>query len=135
MNIIGNGVDIVENRRIKKSLKNNGFLYRIFTKSEIEQSKKIKNKVNFFAKRFAAKEAFVKALGTGIRNNINFKDISVKNNINGQPLMNISNKLKRLLKQKFKINKYRLYLSLSDEKKHSIAFVIINKIKWLKNIL
>ncbi len=129
MNIIGNGVDIVENRRIKKSLKNNGFLYRIFTKSEIEQSKKIKNKVNFFAKRFAAKEAFVKALGTGIRNNINFKDINVKNNINGQPLMNISNKLKRLLKLKFKINKYRLYLSLSDEKKYSIAFVIINKIK------
>jgi holo-[acyl-carrier protein] synthase len=129
MNIIGNGVDIVENRRIAKSLKNNGFLYRIFTKNEIEQSKKIKNKVNFFAKRFAAKEAFVKALGTGIRNNINFKDINVKNNINGQPLMNISNNLKRLLKQKFKINKYRLYLSLSDEKKHSIAFVIINKIK------
>ncbi len=129
MNIIGNGVDIVENRRIAKSLKNNGFLYRIFTKNEIEQSKKIKNKVNFFAKRFAAKEAFVKALGTGIRNNINFKDINVINNINGQPLMNISNKLKRLLKQKFKINKYRLYLSLSDEKKHSIAFVIINKIK------
>ena len=129
MNIIGNGVDIVENRRIAKSLKNNVFLYRIFTKNEIDQSKKIKNKVNFFAKRFAAKEAFVKALGTGIRNNINFKDINVKNNINGQPLMNISNKLKRLLKQKFKINKYRLYLSLSDEKKHSIAFVIINKIK------
>ena len=129
MNIIGNGVDIVENRRIAISLKNNGFLYRIFTKNEIDQSRKIKNKVNFFAKRFAAKEAFVKALGTGIRNNINFKDISVKNNINGQPLMNISNKLKRLLKQKFKISKYRLYLSLSDEKKHSIAFVIINKIK------
>ncbi len=129
MNIIGNGVDIVENRRIAKSLKNNGFLYRIFTKNEIDQSRKIKNKVNFFAKRFAAKEAFVKALGTGISNNINFKDINVKNNINGQPLMNISNKLKRLLKLKFKINKYRLYLSLSDEKKHSIAFVIINKIK------
>jgi len=135
MNIIGNGVDIVENIRIAKSLKNSDFLYRIFTKNEIEQSKKIKNKVNFFAKRFAAKEAFVKALGTGIRNNINFKDINVINNINGQPLMNISNKLKRLLKLKFKINKYRLYLSLSDEKKHSIAFVIINKIKWLKNLL
>ncbi len=135
MNIIGNGVDIVENRRIAKSLKNNGFLYRIFTKNEINQSRKIKDKINFFAKRFAAKEAFVKALGTGITNNINFKDINVKNNINGQPLMNISNNLKRLLKQKFKINKYRLYLSLSDEKKYSIAFVIINKIKWLKNFL
>ena len=129
MNIIGNGVDIVENRRIAKSMKNNSFLYRIFTKNEINQSRKIKDKINFFAKRFAAKEAFVKALGTGITNNINFKDINVKNNINGQPLMNISNNLKRLLKQKFKINKYRLYLSLSDEKKHSIAFVIINKIK------
>jgi holo-[acyl-carrier protein] synthase len=129
MNIIGNGVDIVENRRIAKSMKNNSFLYRIFTKNEINQSRKIKDKINFFAKRFAAKEAFVKALGTGIRNNINFKDINVKNNINGQPLMNISNNLKRLLKQKFKINKYRLYLSLSDEKKYSIAFVIINKIK------
>ena len=135
MNIIGNGVDIVENIRIAKSLKNSDFLYRIFTKNEIEQSKKIKNKVNFFAKRFAAKEAFVKALGTGIRNNINFKDINVINNINGQPLMNISNKLKRLLKLKFKINKYRLYLSLSDEKKHSIAFVIIYKIKWVKSFL
>ena len=129
MNIIGNGVDIVENRRIAKSMKNNSFLYRIFTKNEINQSRKIKDKINFFAKRFAAKEAFVKALGTGITNNINFKDINVKNNINGQPLMNISNKLKRLLKLKFKINKYRLYLSLSDEKKYSIAFVIINKIK------
>jgi holo-[acyl-carrier protein] synthase len=129
MNIIGNGVDIVENKRIAKSLKNNGFLYRIFTKNEIDQSRKIKDKVNFFAKRFVAKEAFVKALGTGFRNNINFKDINIKNNVNGQPLINISNNLKRLLKQKFKINKYRLYLSLSDEKKHSIAFVIINKIK------
>ncbi len=129
MNIIGNGVDIVENIRIAKSLKNSDFLYRIYTKNEIEQSKKIKNKVNFFAKRFAAKEAFVKALGTGISNNVNFKDISVKNNINGQPLMSISNNLKKLLKKKFRINKYRLYLSLSDEKKHSIAFVIINKIK------
>jgi len=135
MNIIGNGVDIVENKRIAKSLKNNGFLYRIFTKNEIDQSRKIKDKVNFFAKRFVAKEAFVKALGTGFRNNINFKDINIKNNVNGQPLINISNNLKRLLKQKFKINKYRLYLSLSDEKKHSIAFVIINKIKWLKNFL
>ena len=129
MNIIGNGVDIVENKRIAKSLKNNGFLYRIFTKNEIDQSRKIKDKVNFFAKRFVAKEAFVKALGTGFRNNINFKDINIKNNVNGQPLINISNNLKRLLKQKFKINKYRLYHSLSDEKKHSIAFVIINKIK------
>ncbi len=129
MNIIGNGVDIVENNRISKSIKNTSFINRIFTKSEVIQSKKSKNKVNFFAKRFAAKEAFVKALGTGFRNNINFNDICVKNNNKGKPSLILSNKLKKLLKLKLKINKYRIYLSLSDEKKHSLAFVIINKIK------
>jgi len=129
MNIIGNGVDIVENKRIANSIKNSAFILRIFTKNEIYQSTKIKNKINYFAKRFAAKEAFVKALGTGFRKSINFKDISVKKNTKGQPSMILSNSLKKFMKHKFKINKYQLFLSLSDEKKHSIAFVIINKIK------
>ena len=129
MTIIGNGVDIIENKRINSSLKSKVFIERIFTKNEIIQSKKINNKINFFAKRFAAKEAFVKAIGTGFRNNINFKDIEIKNNKKGQPLISISNNLKFFLRKKFNINKYKIYLSLSDEKKHSIAFVIINKIK------
>ena len=129
MNIIGNGVDIVDNLRIKKSLKIEGFIERIFTVNEINLSNKHKNKQNFFAKRFAAKEALVKALGTGFRNNINFKDIEVKNNKNGKPLINLSKNIKKLLKKKFNISKYKIYLSLSDESKHSIAFVIINKIK------
>ncbi len=64
MDIIGNGVDIIKNSRIDKSLKIKGFINRIFTKQEIKQGKKIKNKINFFAKRFAAKEAFVKAIGS-----------------------------------------------------------------------
>ena len=71
MDIIGNGVDIVENKRIEKSLKIKGFIKRVFTKSEINKSKKLKNKTSYYAKRFAAKEAFVKALGEGFRNNIN----------------------------------------------------------------
>ena len=129
MNIIGNGVDIVENERIKNSLKLKGFINRIFTNNEINQSKKIKNKTNFFAKRFAAKEAFIKAIGTGFRNNINFKDIEVKNTKKGKPLINLSRKINFFLKKKFNINKYKIFLSLSDEKKHSIAFVIFNKIK------
>ena len=129
MNIIGNGVDIVDNLRIKKSLKIEGFIERIFTVNEINLSSKHKNKQNFFAKRFAAKEALVKALGTGFRNNINFKDIEVKNNKKGKPLINLSKNIKKLLKKKFNISKYKIYLSLSDESKHSIAFVIINKIK------
>tara|TARA_B100000579_G_C22608129_1_gene745931 strand:- start:18 stop:407 length:390 start_codon:yes stop_codon:yes gene_type:complete len=129
MNIIGNGVDIVQNKRIKKSLKISGFKSRIFTKYEILHSKKNKNKTNYFAKRFAAKEAFVKSLGIGFRENINFKDIEVKNNKKGQPLINLSKKIKIILKKKFNISKYKIFLSLSDEKNYSMAFVILNKIK------
>ena len=127
MNIIGNGVDIVENKRIKNSLKIKGFISRVFTQKEINKSKKLRNKVNYFAKRFAAKEAFVKALGEGFRNNINFNDIDVTNDQKGRPIINISNNTRMFLKKKFNLKKYRIFLSLSDEKNHSIAYVIINK--------
>ena len=127
MVIIGNGVDIVENKRIKNSLKIKGFINRVFTQNEINKSKKLSNKTNFFAKRFAAKEAFVKAIGEGFRNNINFNDIDISNDNKGKPSINISNNIKNFLKKKLKLNKYKIFLSLSDEKKHSIAYVIINK--------
>ena len=129
MNIIGNGVDIVENKRIKNSLKNKNFINRIFTKNEIIRSKKFNNKTNYYAKRFAAKEAFVKALGEGFRNNINFNDIDVTNDKKGKPIINISRNIKIFLKKKFKLSKYKIFLSLSDERNHSIAYVIINKQK------
>ena len=129
MDIIGNGVDIVENKRIEKSLKIKGFIKRVFTKSEINKSKKLKNRTSYFAKRFAAKEAFVKSIGEGFRNDINFNDINLVNDKKGRPLIYISNNIKKFIKKKFKLNKYKIYLSLSDEKMHSIAFVIINKKK------
>ena len=128
MDVIGNGVDIIKNSRINSSLKIKGFLNRIFTKNEIEQGKKLKNKINFYAKRFAAKEAFVKAIGTGFRSEINFIDIEINNYKNGKPYILLSNKLKNFLKKKFKIQKYKVHLSLSDEKDYSVAFVIIDKI-------
>ena len=127
MNIIGNGVDIIKNSRINNSLKIKGFLNRIFTEKEIDQGKKLKNKINFYAKRFAAKEAFVKAIGTGFRSDINFIDIEIKNHKNGKPYILLSKKLKNLLKKKFKIQKYKVFLSISDEKDYSIAFVVIDK--------
>ena len=132
MDIIGNGVDIIKNSRIKSSLKIKGFLNRIFTKKEIEQGKKLKNKINFFAKRFAAKEAFAKAIGTGFRYDINFIDIEIKNYKNGKPYISLSKKLKHFLKKKFKIEKFKIFLSLSDEKDYSIAFVVIDKKIWKK---
>ena len=75
--IIGNGVDIIDNKRIEKSLKIKGFKKRLFTLNEINQSKKYRNKTNYFAKRFAAKEAFVKSIGTGFRENINLSLIHI----------------------------------------------------------
>ena len=127
MKIIGTGVDIVENSRIKKLLHNNLFLNRVFTNKEILISKKIKNKSSYFAKRFAAKEAFVKSLGTGFRNGLDFRDISVINDKLGKPSFFISNKIKNMIKKRFKINKFKFFLSISDEKKYSIAFVIFQK--------
>ena len=132
MHIIGNGVDIIKNSRINNSLKIKGFLNRIFTEKEIQQGKKIKNKINFYAKRFAAKEAFVKAIGTGFRSDINFIDIEIKNYKNGKPYISLSKKLNNFLKKKFKIQKYKVFLSLSDEKDYSIAFVVIDKKIWKK---
>ena len=127
MNILGNGVDIVENKRIKKIMQNKNFIRKIFTSNEIELSKKKFNKVNFYAKRFAAKEAFLKALGTGLRKGISFKDISVKNTKLGKPKLILNKRIRLIIKKKLKIDKLRIFLSISDENKYSIAFVVINK--------
>ena len=75
MKIIGVGVDIIDNTRIKNSIKNKKFISRIFSKKEINQSKKIKNKIKYYSKRFAAKESLSKAIGSGFRNDLNFKEI------------------------------------------------------------
>ena len=127
MKIIGTGVDIVENSRIKKSILNNSFLNRVFTNEEILISKNMKNKSSYFAKRFAAKEAFVKSLGTGFKNGINFKDISIINDKLGKPSFFITKKIRNIIKKRFKINSFNFFLSISDEKKYSIAFVIFQK--------
>jgi len=127
MKVIGTGVDIIENSRIKKSILNKSFLYRVFTNKEILISKNIKNKANYFAKRFAAKEAFAKSVGTGFRNDFNFKDISVINDKLGKPSFFITKKIKNMIKKKFRITRFKLFLSISDEKKYSIAFVILQK--------
>ena len=129
MKTLGIGVDIVQNSRIRKSITNEKFLLRIFTNDEINKSKKTKNKTAFFSKRFAAKEAFSKALGTGFRETLNFKDISITNNKRGKPSIKLNNKLHNLINKKFKNKKINVLLSISDEIKHSIAFVIIEK-KW-----
>ena len=98
MTILGIGTDVVENQRIKNIIKNKKFIKRVFSKKEINLSKKYKNKLNYFSKRFAAKEAFAKAIGTGIRNGLNFSDISILNDKLGKPELHMMDKLNKILK-------------------------------------
>ena len=123
--IFGAGIDLIEISRINKSIKNKNFIDRIYSKSEIQQARSLKNKSSFFAKRFAAKEAFSKAIGTGISEGISFKEISVVNNIKGKPTIKLSGKTKSVVLKKIK--KARVHLSLSDEKNHAVAMVIIEQ--------
>ena len=126
MIIFGIGTDIVSVDRIKNLLKNKNFINRIFNKKEILKCKKINNSINCYAKRFAAKEAFSKALGTGISNGINFNEIVVLNKKSGKPYISIIGKTKKMLKKKFKKKNSKISLSLSDEKKYAVAFVTIS---------
>jgi len=127
MKILGIGVDIVENLRIKKSLQNKQFISRIFSSNEILLSKNFKNKINYYSKRFAAKEAFAKSIGTGFRDGLNFKDVSIINNKLGKPSFLITDKLKKIVKRQFRTSSFNFFLSISDEKKYSIALVILQK--------
>tara|TARA_Y100000590_G_scaffold78056_1_gene86732 strand:+ start:963 stop:1346 length:384 start_codon:yes stop_codon:yes gene_type:complete len=127
MKALGVGVDIIKNSRIKKSILNKKFLHRIFSNVEILNSKKTIYKTSYFSKRFAAKEAFSKALGTGFRKGLNFNDISIVNDRYGKPTIKMNHKLKNIIKKRFKLRKVNIYLSLSDEHKHSIAFVVLSK--------
>ena len=125
MIIVGNGVDIVENSRIKKSIKNIKFIKRIYSSEEVKKSKLKTDKVSYFAKRFAAKEAFSKAIGTGVRKGINFNEIVILNDKNGKPFIKLLGKTKLKIEKKFKKKKFKISLSLSDEDDYAVAFVNI----------
>ena len=125
MKLYGIGTDIVRISRISKSIKKKSFVNRLFNKDEILKCNKTKNSVNCFAKRFAAKEAFSKALGTGVAKGINFKEIIILNEKNGKPYIKLIDETKKVVDKKLKIKKYKISLSLSDEDKYAVAFVTI----------
>ena len=87
---------------------------------------KTKNTLNCFAKRFAAKEAFSKALGTGIANGISFNEIIILNNKNGKPFIKLINKTKKIVEKKLRKKIYKISLSLTDEDNYAVAFVTIS---------
>tara|TARA_Y100000741_G_C18211443_1_gene541877 strand:+ start:336 stop:722 length:387 start_codon:yes stop_codon:yes gene_type:complete len=127
--IIGMGIDIIDSRRIKKIILKYGdkFKKRCFLTNEIERSEKKINSINSYAKRYAAKEACSKALGTGLAKGIFWKDIEIFNDYLGKPHIKLhKNALNRI--NMISPKKYKIEVSLSDEKYYAIANVIIYKI-------
>ena len=127
MKILGIGVDIVENRRLSKLIKKKSFLLRLFTLVEIKNSRLIRDKSVYFSKKFAAKESFSKALGTGFRGGLNFKDVEILNDNLGKPYFRLNNKTKKIISKNLKVKNFDIFLSISDEKEYSIAFTIIQE--------
>ena len=124
--IFGIGTDIVDISRIKKLFnKNKKIKNKIFSKKEIKYCESKTNKVASYSKRFAAKEAFAKALGVGISKGISFNEIVVNNNKYGAPFIELSGKTKTIVQTLIK-KKNKIYLSLSDEKKYALAMVVIS---------
>ncbi len=125
MKIFGIGIDIVNINRIGRSIKRKKFINKLFNKVEISKCEKIKNKEYCYAKRFAAKEAFSKAIGTGISKGINLSEIIVQNNNNGKPNIKLIGKTKIIVSKMIK-KRFNILLTLSDDKPFAIATVIIS---------
>jgi len=126
MKIYGIGTDIANINRIKKSLKNKNFINRLFSKNEVKRCNNQINKANCYAKRFAAKEAFSKAIGTGIAKGINFNEIIVHNIKSGKPNIKLLGNTKKTVNKILNKKKFNIFLSLSDDKPFAVATVVIS---------
>ena len=126
MRIYGIGTDIANINRIKKSLKNKDFINRLFNKNEVKKCNNQINKANCYAKRFAAKEAFSKAIGTGISKGINFNEIIVHNIRSGKPNIKLLGNTKKIVNKILNKKKFNIFLSLSDDKPFAVATVVIS---------
>ncbi|WP_022931525.1 holo-ACP synthase [Treponema bryantii] len=121
----GIGTDITEVKRFEKWIKNPEMLQRFFNEKEMSSAKSDSAKCQHYAARFAAKEAFSKALGTGITG-FNLKDVYITNNSEGAPLLNIEGAALSLMKER--LGQCKAFVSLSHEKEYAIAYVILEKV-------
>jgi holo-[acyl-carrier protein] synthase len=124
--IVGIGVDIAETERFERIYARFGsrIARRILTDKELAEFNRRQQPASFLAKRFAAKEAAAKALGTGFGEIVSYKSIEVENDKSGKPILNLSGGALRLASQKQVTN---LFISLSDEKHYAVAMVVLEK--------
>ncbi len=124
--ILGIGTDVVDVARIEqKVLQREGFCQLVFSKHEIIYCEKIKNKFESYAARFAAKEAFLKALGTGLFIKGELNEIEIENTASGKPIIKLSELLINNVKEIFMIQDFKIHVSLSHTSTMATAFVII----------
>ncbi|KJY85468.1 ACP synthase [Vibrio galatheae] len=124
MAIVGLGTDIAEIERVEKAFSRSGdaFAKRVLTQTELGKFATLKQQGRFLAKRFAAKEAASKALGTGIALGVSFQDFEVTNDELGKPVLTLTGKALELAKQK---QVGHIHLSISDERHYAVATVIL----------
>lgn len=124
MAIVGLGTDIAEIERLEKALSRSGdaFAKRILAETEFQIYSSLKQQGRFLAKRFAAKEAASKALGTGIAHGVTFHDFVVSNDENGKPVLILEKKAKELALSKGVTS---IHLSISDERHYAVATVVM----------
>jgi len=130
--IVGLGTDLVRISRIEKIYHKYRvrFLEKILTREEQERFQNIQelHGIRYLAKRFAAKEALVKSLGTGFSVDVQIKDISIKNDSLGKPYYELSKKLHKYISGIFNTNNYSINLSITDDKEYANAVAIIEKL-------
>jgi holo-[acyl-carrier protein] synthase len=122
--IIGVGTDIVEIERIKKRIANTDFVKLVFTPVEIDYCKSKSRSAEHYAARFAAKEAFFKAIGTGVTGKLEFLQVEITNSPEGTPRINIFDDALLIAKKAGVVN---IHLSISHESKYAVATVILEK--------
>ena len=130
--IIGHGIDLIDIRRVEKTINKfgNRFINRIFTKGEIIRSDNRNKRIESYAKRFAAKEACSKALGTGFRSGVYWRDIEVVNEKTGKPVLKLTGGAYKRLEKLIPYNSsYNISLSITDDYPWAQANVIIEVIK------
>ncbi len=122
--ILGIGIDITEIQRVAKSIESEAFQRKVFTPAELKSCGEIKNSAECLAGKFAAKEAFMKALGAGIRQKVWFAQIEVLNDESGKPYINVSGEAEKRLKQS---GAKHVHVSISHSGGMAVAVVILEK--------
>lgn len=122
--IVGIGIDLLEVAKLEKDIQSNIYLRKIFTETEIAECKSVINSAERFAGRFAAKEAFMKAIGKGIRQEVWFTQIEVLNHENGQPYIQVNGEAETAL---IAASVKNIYVSITHTKQHAAAVVILEK--------